>query len=191
MKNWKRACTVLAILGVSVPAACSSSKGGGTATCGGALLANPSVTQTCQSCLGGATGNDCAAQAKNCTGDSNCASLNACVNKCANLNEGCIQNCSNAASSNATSEWNAWWTCGCNDCSTQCDLCGGGGSSSGGSGSSSGSTAVTCQVDTTLSCTSSTGYYCTGADNPQQDGLSTSCSNAVADANGGFDYCCT
>lgn len=209
------ALAMLVSVAVAIIASCSSKSSGGgggggddggtSSSGGGGLLANPGVTQTCQTCLSGASGNDCSAQAKTCTSDTNCVGLNTCVNKCTNLNQGCITNCGNAASVNAVTEWNGWFNCGCNDCASQCSACSGGSSSGGssgsssgsssggGSGSSSGGTTITCATDAQVQavCTSGTGWYCTGPDNPQGDGISGPCSAPVADPSGvGTDYCC-
>lgn len=171
--------------------ACSSSSnssqpdgGGGAETGANALLVNPSVSQTCQTCLSTASGNDCANQAKVCSGDSVCLSLNSCVNKCTNLNSGCIANCGNAFSTNAQSEWTGWFGCACNDCTMQCSLC------TSGSGTDSGSGTRTCYVDNTLEGCSGTPYYCPGSDSPLTDNLATSCPQSAADPMGGTDYCC-
>jgi hypothetical protein len=94
---------------------------------------NPNVTAACQTCLNQSSGNDCATQRKNCLDDSSCAALNACVNKCANINSGCVNNCGMAASANAIAEWTSWYNCGCADCGAQCDstFCGVSGSDAG------------------------------------------------------------
>jgi hypothetical protein len=174
-------------------------EGGGRG--GATLLSNPGVTQTCQTCLSGATGNDCSAQAKTCGNDPNCVALNACVNKCTDLNAGCIQNCEDAAAVNSVDEWSSWFTCACNDCSTQCSECAAGtgtgtGSGTGtGTGSGTGTGTVTCQLDNSgqyFVCQGNeNGYYCTGTDTPAADGLSPSCGSGSADPSGtGLDYCC-
>lgn len=161
-----------------------SNKGGGASVsdagkAGPELFVNTGVTQACQTCLSGATGNDCSAQAKTCANDSICTMLNACVNKCANLNASCIQNCSNAASTNADSEWGAWQDCACADCTAQCEQC----STSTGAG--------TCDADDTVDCAGQgNGYSCTGADTPDQDGLATTCSAPTSGTGGLTLYCC-
>jgi len=82
---------------------------------------NPSVPATCQTCLTSSTANECEGKGKNCTSDSECAALNACINNCTNINAACIANCGDAASQNAIDEWNAWTDCTCGTCATQCN----------------------------------------------------------------------
>jgi len=216
----KLAAILLTAVALAAVAACSSKGGGGALSSGDggpvsssggdggsgdggasvALLVNPGVTQTCQTCLSGASGNDCSAQAKTCGNDSNCVALNTCVNKCTNLNAGCIQNCEDSASVNSGQEWSTWFSCACNDCATQCSECsasgtssGGSGSSGGGSGSSSSGTA-SCQEDNSgkyFTCSQGNGFYCTDSDTPVTDGFATTCSAPSADPGGtGVDYCC-
>jgi len=182
------------------PANGDGGAGGSSGADGGsgvALLGNPGVTQTCQTCLSGASGNDCSAQATTCDRDTDCVALNTCVIKCTNLNAGCIQNCQDNASVNSGQEWSAWFSCACNDCSMQCAQCSASGTSSGGSGSSSSGgsssgTVTTCQQDNSFACSQgSYGYYCSGSDTPATDGLETTCSAPVDDPSGtGVDYCC-
>ena len=84
------------------------------------LGANPSVPQTCQSCLTGSSSNECANKAKVCNEDPNCVALNACVNNCASVNSGCVSNCADAASTDVQSEWLGWYNCTCTSCASQC-----------------------------------------------------------------------
>lgn len=164
-----------------------------------ALLSNPSVSQTCQTCLAGASTNDCASLAKICSSDSMCTSLNTCVNNCTNLNQGCISNCENTASKNTGTEWVDWFGCACNDCTTQCagsagangSLCAG--AAGGGAGGGGGSATVTCVVDTQdHDCNGNqTEYDCSGSDNPMGDGLSASCGGAMQfQGTNDLYYCC-
>jgi hypothetical protein len=126
--------------------ACGGGGGGGADGGGikGSLGDNASVPAACQMCLTMSSGNECEGKSKICTSDSECTSLNECVNKCANINEACIENCGDAASQNAIDEWNDWAGCTCGTCATQCNqtFCNIG---SGGSGSGSG----TCVPDDT------------------------------------------
>ena len=104
-------------------AACSNSNnfGDGGADGGGrGIGSNPNVSQNCQTCLSQSSGNDCANKQKNCTNDAQCVTLNDCINKCANVNGGCINNCGDTVSADAITEWNAWCFCACADCSSQC-----------------------------------------------------------------------
>ncbi len=161
----------------------SSNKGSGNSESdagklGPELFVNTGVTQACQTCLSSSTGNDCSAQAKTCANDSICTTLNACVNKCANLNASCIQNCSNGASTNADSEWSAWQTCACADCTAQCEQC------------STSTGTVTCDADDTVICgNDGNGFSCTGTDTPDEDGLATTCSTPTP-GTGATLYCC-
>jgi hypothetical protein len=82
---------------------------------------NPSVPDTCQMCLSSSSANECQAKGKICSADMECAKLNACVNKCANINAACIQSCGDAASQNAIDEWNTWAGCTCGTCASQCN----------------------------------------------------------------------
>ena len=91
---------------------------------------NPNVSDACQMCLSKSSGNECMAKEKACTADSDCKKLNACVNKCANINDACIQSCGDGASQNAIDAWNGWAQCACGTCDSQCNttFCSGGGS---------------------------------------------------------------
>ena len=171
------------------------------------------MTQTCQMCLSGATGNDCSAQAKT-------------------MRQRCkiVSRSTHASTSVRTSTRGAFRTAKtrllrirsmngavgllarATDCSAQCSACSGGGSSGGGgsgsssggggsssgggSGSSSGNSGpVTCQVDDSgqyFSCQGNQdGYYCTGSDTPLTDGFSKSCGSSAPEPSGtGLDYCC-
>lgn len=97
------------------------------------LGSNPSVPMTCQMCLSQSSGNECAPKGKLCQDDPDCVMLNDCVNKCANINQSCVNSCGDAASADAIAEWNNFTDCTCGTCATQCaqTFCIGGGSGSG------------------------------------------------------------
>ena len=118
-----RIASIAVAAGFAIVIACG---GGNDKTMGMGMMdsklgANTSVPDSCQMCLANSTGNECMAKGKNCTSDMECAKLNTCVNKCANINAACIQNCGDAASQNAIDEWNAWAMCTCGTCASQCN----------------------------------------------------------------------
>ncbi len=115
-----RAVAVTAAVWVCSSGCSTSSSNSNDGGADGAVLgANTNVTSACQSCLAQASGNDCAAQDKNCSGDPQCVTLNTCIDKCANF-ANCPLNCESAASTNAANEWTSWWKCACSDCASQC-----------------------------------------------------------------------
>jgi hypothetical protein len=102
-------------------AACgSSSPGGGGHGGGSGLGLNASVPVTCQMCLTTSTSNECESKGNVCDDDPDCQKLNACVNKCANINAACIASCGDNASQDAIDEWNTWSGCTCGTCASQC-----------------------------------------------------------------------
>jgi hypothetical protein len=94
---------------------------------------NPSVPETCQTCLMTSSTNECENQGSVCAFDSDCVALDKCINNCANINAACIANCGDAATQNAINEWSSWSNCTCATCATQCNqtFCNIGGTGSG------------------------------------------------------------
>jgi hypothetical protein len=203
-----RAAAAVAML-LALGTGCSSSPPPSSGAAHAQLATNPSVSATCQMCLGQSSTNDCDEYAKVCGEDTNCMALNACVNKCASLNTSCIDNCGALVGTAVQNEWLSWWTCGCGDCASSCSVCGGSSTGSGGSGDSgagggsgmgsasgtgggSGTGAHTCSADPSIPCENgSVGYICNGSDTPVEDGLSASCGTGVPDPEYvATDYCC-
>jgi hypothetical protein len=121
-----RISALMTYVAIVVGVGCAGSSGGGHPDGGGRggnieLGENGSVPQTCQTCLGSSSENECDSMGKICSSDSECVSLNTCINNCANINAACISSCGNAASQNAINEWNSWSNCTCGTCAMQCN----------------------------------------------------------------------